>query len=36
MTTLLQCLERIARPSFRNELSRLAEALERETNSHVA
>jgi hypothetical protein len=36
MTTLLQCLLRIARPSFRNELSRLVEALEREANGHAA
>ncbi len=36
MTTLLQCLLRIARPSFRNELTRLIELLERESNAPAA
>jgi hypothetical protein len=36
MATLLQCLQRIARPSFRSELSRLVEAMEREANGHAA
>ncbi len=36
MATLLQCLLRIARPSFRDDLTRLVEALEREANSPVA
>ena len=36
MTTLLQCLVRIAKPSFRAELTRLIEALPAETNGHVA
>lgn len=36
MTTLLQCLLRIARPSFRNDLTLLVETLERESSSPAA
>ena len=36
LATLLQCLLRIARPSFRAELGRLVEALADEHNGHAA
>ncbi len=36
VTTLLHCLLRIAKPSFRMELTRLVEALEREEKGHAA
>jgi hypothetical protein len=36
VATLLQCLLRLAKPSFRSELTRLVEALDQETNGHAA
>jgi hypothetical protein len=36
VATLLECLVRIARPSFRAELTRLVEALQKDDNGHAA
>jgi hypothetical protein len=36
LATLLECLVRIAKPSFREELQRLAESLSREEKGHAA
>lgn len=36
MATLLECLRRIAKPSFRAELTRLVETLTHESNGHAA
>jgi hypothetical protein len=36
LATFLQCLVRLARPSFRAELLRLVEALQKEPEGHVA
>jgi hypothetical protein len=36
LATLLECLVRIAKPSFRAELQRLAEALAKEEKGHAA
>jgi len=36
LATLLECLLRIAKPSFRAELARLVETLGQESNGHAA
>lgn len=36
LATLLRCLVRLAKPSFRGELERLADMLAHESNGHVA
>lgn len=36
MATLLECLQRIVKPSFRKDLARLVEALGQESSNHAA